>query len=414
METLIQITGVRYACEENCTHAVMAELEQQKPEVLLVTEPTQDFGIIVRALTGTVSRGVVSRFDLEHVLSMMRHDNTSVLVGKVTETDIEGRCYTICITGDYPAPDVRTDNAPDIWADWHWTGAPLLDSTADNRRLDISLKVALAELRHNGSMNKQTLLEHLAIVLELAKWDVCRETQGQLSELRRLVGQHADTDIRALAPQLRHTLTAIGSKPRTKAFQDIYWPELCQSEEAERMYRRWCNMHKAQMSDIKQWQPTINRQLEAIDDCLMQLPADLCYQKDQFGALMHRLLYLDIPRRKLLMLLSALVLQQQLRRQLELLGKDATKSAKEAEQQLIMQLAPLFYNNTCSASEFVALAKKQSTTEITSLVSRWVRDKRICPDHCHRPLWTVLHDAGIYKATESNWNAQLDIRKSWC
>ena len=180
------------------------------------------------------------------------------------------------------------------------------------------------------------------------------------------------------------------------------------------MYRRWCNMHKAQMSDIKQWQPTITRQLEAIDDCLMQLPADLCYQKDQFGALMHRLLYLDIPRRKLLMLLSALVLQQQLRRQLELLGKDATKSAKEAEQQLIMQLAPLFYNNTCSASEFVALAKKQSTTEITSLVSRWVRDKRICPDHCHRPLWTVLHDAGIYKATESNWNAQLDIRKSWC
>ena len=413
MKTLIQITGVRYACEGNDIQAVMAELEQQKPEVLLVTEQTHDFGIIVQALIGTTNRGVVSRFDLEQVLRMMQHDNTSVLVGRVAETDLEGHCYTVCINGDYPTPDSTTDDSPDLWADWNWTGAPLLDSSPDDRRLDISLKVALAELRRSGSMNKQTLLEHLDIILQLARWDVSKETHGQLSQIRQLVSQHSDNDVRALAPQLRHTLTALGSKKRTREFQDTYLPELCQSEEAERMHRQWCAMHKAELSDIKQWQPTISRQLDAIEECLMRLPADLFYQKDQFGDLMHRLLYLNTPRKKLIMLLSAMVLRRQLRKLLGLSEDDATSILEEAERQLILRLAPIFHGNTDSVREFLMLVREQKSADITSLVNLWVRDKRICFDHCHRPLWIALHDAGIYKATESNWNMQLDIRKAW-
>ena len=169
MNTLIQITGVQYACEETDVTAVMAALEKQKPEVLLVTEQTHDFGIIVRALVGTAYRGVVSRFDVGNVLHMMQHDGTAVLVGQVTDTDCEGRCYNISINGDYPASDDSDNNAPDIWDNWHWTGAPLLDSSPNDCRLDISLKVALAELRCCGSMNRQTLLEHLALIMELAK-----------------------------------------------------------------------------------------------------------------------------------------------------------------------------------------------------------------------------------------------------
>ena len=169
MKTLIQITGVQYACPETDIPAVMAEMEQEKPEVLLVTEQTHDFGVIVRALIGTAYRGVVSRFDLEPVLRMMQHDGTSVLVGQVSDTDPEGRCYNIRISGDYPTPSNTTDNTPDPWADWHWTGAPLLDSSPDDTRLDISIKVALAELQRNGRMNRQTLLEHLNLILQLAR-----------------------------------------------------------------------------------------------------------------------------------------------------------------------------------------------------------------------------------------------------
>ena len=57
----------------------MAELEKQHPEVLLVTEHTHDYGIIVRALIGTEYRGVVSRFDIEQVLRMMQHDSTAAI-----------------------------------------------------------------------------------------------------------------------------------------------------------------------------------------------------------------------------------------------------------------------------------------------------------------------------------------------
>ena len=413
METFIQITGVQYDCTDADIAAVMAALEQQKPEVLLVTEQTSDFGIIVRALTGTIYRGVVSRFDLERVLAMMRHDGTSVLVGQATETDHEGRCYTVRISGDYPAPNETDADAPNLWAEWKWTGAPLLDCSDDDRRLDVSLKVAMAELQHNGCINKLTLLEHLNRIIRLATWDVSRETQQQLEQIRRLVGSHADLDIRALAPQLRHTLSALGSKKRTREFQDTYWPLLCQSTEAERMRQQWCAFHKADLTDITLWHQTISQQSEAIEACLAQLPAELCYQKDQFGQLMHRLLYLNIPRRQLLMLLSALVLRQYLRRQLELSDADPTSLLNKEELRLTHQLAPLFFGNIENARDFLLHAKGKRAQDITSLVTLWVKDKRISAASCHRPLWAILHEAGIYTATESNWNRSLDIRKAW-
>ena len=413
METLILITGIQYDCREADVPAVMAELEQQKPEVLLVTEQTHDFGIIVRALIGTAYRGVVSRFDLEHVLRMMQHDNTAVLVGKVTDIDSEGRCYNISISGDYPTPDCAADHTSDLWTEWQWTGAPLMDTCPDDKRLDISLKVALAELRRGKCMNKQTLLEHLALILQLSHWDVSRETQQQLSQIRQLVCRHADSDIHALAPQLRHTLTAMGSKEHTRQFQDIYLPKICQSTEAERMHRQWCAMHKAELSDIQQWQPTITKQIDAIEASLLQLPADLCYQKDLFGALMHRLLYLNVPRRKLIMLLSALVLRQQLRRQIGMSEEEEAGNDDDCERQLILQLTPIFCGNTDYAREFLLLTRNRKSTDITRLVSLWVREKRLFSTHCRRPLWTILHQAGIYKPTESNWNMQLDIRNSW-
>ena len=406
METHVQITGLQYACKEAEIPVVMTTLEKQKPEVLLVTEQTHDFGIIVRALIGTTFRGVVSRFDLENVLSMMQCGNTSVLVGQVADTDPEGRCYNICISGDYPTADKTAGCTLCRWDEWRWTGTPLLDCCPDDRRLDISLKVALAELRLGRSMNKQTLLEHLDIILQLARWDVSQETQQQLNHIRLLAGQHTDSEVRSFAPRLRHTLTALGSKKRIKEFQDTFLPMLCQSKEAEQMYCLWSSMHKAELSDIRLWQPTITSQLEAIEDCLKQLPADLCYQKDQFGALMHRLLYLNIPRCKLMMLLSALVMRQKLQKLLGL-------SDDEAERQLTLQLAPIFYGDTERVRKFLLLARGQKGADITSLVSRWVRDSHICAALCHRPLWTILHDAGIYKATESNWNIQLNIRKSW-
>ena len=411
METLIQITGVQYTCAEADLRSVMTGMQQQKPEVLLVTEQTHDFGIIVRALVGTEYRGVVSRFDLKSVLRMMQCGNTSVIVGKVEETDSDGGCYNIKVCENYPTDDDSPDALPDIWADWHWTGAPLMDNSPEDCRLDISLKVVLTELQRSGSMNKQTLLEHLALIMELARWDVSRETQQQLSLTRRLVSRHTDPDIRSLAPRLCRMLTAMGSGKRTRLFQEQYLPMLCESEAAKRMYRQWCTIHKPELCDVKLWEATVRRQLDAIEECLTLLPADLCYQKDQFGALMHRLLYLNVPRQKLLMLLSAFVLRRQLRKQLGL-DEEEAGHADEEERRLALKLAPIFHGDTESVREFLLLTRDQKPTDITHIVNLWVREKRISSTHCRRPLWTVLHEAGIYKPTESNWNTQIIVRRN--
>ncbi|MBO4550970.1 MAG: hypothetical protein J5733_09585, partial [Bacteroidaceae bacterium] len=237
--------------------------------------------------------------------------------------------------------------------------------------------------------------------------------QQQLSQIRRLVSHHNDPDIRILAPQLRRTLTDMGGTKRTQEFQDIYLPQLCHSAAAERMYRQWCAIHKAELTDVQQWQPTIERQLDAIEACLMKLPADLCYQKDLFGALMHRLLYLNVPRRKHLMLLSAIVLRRMLRKQMGIDEEAANDNDEEKNRRLMLQLAPAFNGNTDDAREFLTLVKGQKPTVITRLISLWVKEKRINSTLCHRPLWLILHEAGIYLPTEANWNIQLDIRRTW-
>jgi hypothetical protein len=131
---------------------------------------------------------------------------------------------------------------------------------------------------------------------------------------------------------------------------------------------------------------------------------------------MHRLLYLGIPQRKLLMLLSAIVLQlllQLLCRQLGISDKEASDGSDDCDRKLIRQLEPIFKGNTDNVRNFLQLTKEKQPTDITRLVSQWVKEKRISPDLCHRPLWTALHDADIYRPTEANWNMQVETRRSW-
>lgn len=408
MDTLLLITGVQYACPAGDVDAVMAQMEQEKPEVLLVTEQTDDFGIIVRALVGTAYRGVVSRFDVEHALAMMQHNNDNVLVGHVVSTDSQGRCYTASIAGEYPNLEKEAHSTEEsAWNEWQWTNAPLLAERPEESRLQISIKVALKELLSKGSMHTATLLEHLRQILELAQWDVSCETQQQLSRICREVGTHPDEAVRSLQRELQRMLIAFGSARRTQEFQDTYLPLLVQSNEAEIMWQQWKEMHGEALRNPMKWEETLRTAYLHIQDALSRLPAGLCRQQNNFGALMHRLLYLNVPRRKMLMLLSALVLKAKIA---ALLNMDDDKTADEKEQwqlRVARRLAPIFGGEVATAREFLGMAKDRPGKEITQLVNRWVTDKRILRDLSHRPLWTILHDEGLYKRSESNWNAQL-------
>lgn len=405
MNTLIQITGVQYACPDGNAKAVIEDLGKQRPEVLLVSEHTHDYGIVVRALVGTAPRGVVSRFDLDTVLRMMHQSDKQVLVGHITDTDPEGRNFQICVEDKLPRQeDSDSPTQDDPWQSWQWTGAPLMDSTAEERQLNISIKVVLAELQRDAEMNKQTLLQHLDIVMQLTRWDVSRETQQQLSDIRHMVSGHTDADIRIHSRELRHVLTSLGSQQRRQAFQDEYLPQLCQSGEARRMFGQWQAMHRQELCKPELWKQTLQRQLEAIDESLMTLPADLGFDKEDFGALMHRLLYQGIPARKLQMLLSAIVLRQVLRQEL---GLDSHGMSNAETSQLAQELAPIFMGSYESAREFLFLSEGKKSTELTHMVTLWCMNNRISQRHCYRPLWTILHKAGIYNCSEANWRSQV-------
>lgn len=59
---------------------------------------------------------------------------------------------------------------------------------------------------------------------------------------------------------------------------------------------------------------------------------------------------------------------------------------------------------------FLTLARKaQKPTEITTNVRKMVAAGRIKKDYCKGTLWKVLHDAGIYKRSDSNWNTQVKV-----
>lgn len=79
----------------------------------------------------------------------------------------------------------------------------------------------------------------------------------------------------------------------------------------------------------------------------------------------------------------------------------------ERQQDIINKLTPLFFGIEEDAKDFLARIHGMKPTQITQLVNRLVTEKKISELSCHRPLWKVLHDAGIYTPSESNWNMQV-------
>lgn len=99
-------------------------------------------------------------------------------------------------------------------------------------------------------------------------------------------------------------------------------------------------------------------------------------------------------------------------------GLWATVEAEEAQivnevedmandETVVNQLKPLFYGVEDDAKGFLEAIRGMKSTEITETVNRFVAQKKISEKSCHRDLWRVLHDCGLYKPSESNWNQQV-------
>ena len=75
--------------------------------------------------------------------------------------------------------------------------------------------------------------------------------------------------------------------------------------------------------------------------------------------------------------------------------------------EVLDKLLPLFYSNRAIAQQFLESIRNAKGTQITELVNNLVKERKLSSLSCHRDLWKILYDHGLYHATESNWNRQI-------
>lgn len=72
---------------------------------------------------------------------------------------------------------------------------------------------------------------------------------------------------------------------------------------------------------------------------------------------------------------------------------------------LIGKLTPLFYNNEDDVRAFLKEISGMKDGDITDLVNKWVKNKRISDYGYSRKgvLWEILKEAGLYTKSRQNW-----------
>lgn len=72
------------------------------------------------------------------------------------------------------------------------------------------------------------------------------------------------------------------------------------------------------------------------------------------------------------------------------------------------ELRPIFKNNAEEAAAFVSRIDGAKPTAVTEEVNSLLRAGKVTRAGCKRDLWRILHAAGYYRPSESNWNAQVN------
>lgn len=81
------------------------------------------------------------------------------------------------------------------------------------------------------------------------------------------------------------------------------------------------------------------------------------------------------------------------------------------DEEWIDEIASCFFGIKENALEFVKMARSMKPKQITDLVSGWLAMDKISKMSFKRDLWKPLHEHGVYKCTETNWNDQVRLPK---
>lgn len=90
--------------------------------------------------------------------------------------------------------------------------------------------------------------------------------------------------------------------------------------------------------------------------------------------------------------------------------EEAHAEVPKNDADLIERLKPIFYNNEEDVKLFLKEISGMKPGDITDLVNRWTKDKRISDYGYSRKgvLWEILNEAGLYTKSRQNWNRRVD------
>jgi len=289
------------------------------------------------------------------------------------------------------------------------------------------------------------IVENLEQLISATRYDVSREAQEALAWCMHRVGDYPSFVVQDYQEHLVHAINGLGSRKRIEEFDGEYLDRLYDSEQACVMLNMWYVSLGVRLRDEEEVRRRMIDMLDGITGDMLALPEGLGSDTDDFGQLMHRMVYKNVSRRHLLMVLSAVVMRIHIADALEevidgseplfevadgCLCGDARKGAVVANTEavvanpttsvanstiavvnptdaLVEKLRPIFWGVESEAHSFVDKIRGMKNRQVTDLVKTLVRKNIISEMSCKRPLWTILHDAGLYGANESNWNNML-------
>lgn len=87
---------------------------------------------------------------------------------------------------------------------------------------------------------------------------------------------------------------------------------------------------------------------------------------------------------------------------------EPTEGSNEGDDKLVDLLTPIFFGDSEKVKSYLKQIQGCKPTQVVAVTRRYLQERAISDASCHTPLWTILHDNGLYNPSLSNWNSQLN------
>ena len=285
---------------EQHTVEVLRELDEKRPQVVLIPEPDNSWdphAVMLRV--GGRRIGYVERDDVAMFYKLLRNSGKRFLTGTIRKVEVEerGRLYLTL------EAEEGLDKSPAPWGEYTWpewdARRPLLPAK------EVWLARGEAEFMINDELwpcdetSTADELEHyLDVWMESSLYDISDDTFRTCESFIRRFSAHDNPRIRQWANRLDKYRTAFYGMKHT-ALRMQWWETLKHSEAMEVLWNKW-QYHTAYH---------LRRGLREIDTYLRSLPDQLYSLIGHPDKLFKSLFYRKVPRQVLWGIYTALLLR---------------------------------------------------------------------------------------------------------